>query len=44
MWDAYSGALVSPLINGHTSSIYCVVFSPGGERIVSGSKDKTVHV
>jgi WD40 repeat protein len=43
VWDAYSGALVTPLINGHTSDIECVVWSPGGERLASAS-GKTVRV
>jgi WD40 repeat protein len=43
VWDTYSGALVSPLIDGHASDIYCVVCSPGGERLASAS-GKTVCV
>ncbi|KAJ7882945.1 hypothetical protein B0H14DRAFT_3433109 [Mycena olivaceomarginata] len=30
------------LIQGHTSSVDAVVFSPNGARIVSGSADKTI--
>jgi WD40 repeat protein len=36
-WDARTGALVAGSFKGHTASVYSVVFSPGGTRIVSGS-------
>ncbi|KAF7363057.1 WD40 repeat-like protein [Mycena venus] len=32
------------LFEGHNSSVRCAAFSPDGERIVSGSQDKTVRM
>jgi WD40 repeat protein len=42
VWDARTGKAVMELIQGHTSSVDAVVFSPNGARIVSGSADKTI--
>jgi WD40 repeat protein/serine/threonine protein kinase len=41
--DAATGEVVFSL-EGHTSSVTSVAFSPDGKRIVSGSTDKTVKV
>ncbi|KAF7346977.1 WD40 repeat-like protein [Mycena venus] len=41
-----SGQIVGvlPPFEGHDNAVYCVAFSPDGERIVSGSTDETVRV
>lgn len=31
-------------MQGHTDKVNCVALSPGGERVVSGSWDKTIRV
>jgi WD40 repeat protein len=43
VWDAVSG---QPLLcfQGHTKVVSSVAFSPDGQRLVSGSADKTVRV
>ncbi len=43
VWDAETGARVMTL-RGHDAEIWSVAFSPGGKRIVSGSKDRTVRI
>ena len=43
VWDARTGEELA-ILRGHEDHVISVVFSPGGERIVSGSNDKTVRV
>ena len=43
VWDAVSGVLEKTL-EGHTSYVWSVSFSPDGSRIASGSGDITVRV
>ncbi|WP_284271753.1 WD40 repeat domain-containing protein, partial [Mycoavidus cysteinexigens] len=45
LWDAHSGAAVHTL-EGHTGSVWSVVYSPSGTQIASGSGgyDKTVRL
>lgn len=43
MWDVISGQ-ESMTFKGHMSDVLSVAFSPDGERIASGSYDKTVKV
>jgi hypothetical protein len=42
IWDAVAGTLLNTL-QGHTSIVSSVAFSPDGTRIVSGSLDSTVQ-
>ena len=43
MWDARTGAELA-VLRGHQEGVNSVAFSPGGDRIVSGSEDKTMRV
>ncbi len=43
VWDATTGQQTLSL-QGHAASVQCVAFSPDGQRIVSGSEDRTVKV
>ena len=43
IWRADTGALVRTL-NGHTSLVLSVAYSPDGLYIVSGSSDNTIKV
>ena len=36
--------VIRQTLTGHTDSVYSVVFSPDGTRIVSGSSDETVQI
>jgi WD40 repeat protein len=44
VWDAEVGKVISGPFTGHTGSVNSVAFSPDGERVASGSTDKTIHV
>lgn len=42
-WDVATGLQLLPVLEGHTSRVTSVAFSPDGKQIVSGSWDKTVQ-
>ena len=44
MWDAATGQPVGEPLRGHEDAVCSVAFSPDGQRIVSGSADKTLRV
>ena len=43
LWDAVTGTLLQTL-EGHSSSVSSVAFSPDGKQVVSGSHDKIVRL
>ncbi|MFN9659905.1 MAG: caspase family protein [Cyanobacteriota bacterium] len=44
LWDAATGKPIGPPLQGHTSFVFSVAFSPDGRRIVSGSADNTLRL
>ena len=44
LWDAQTGGQVGNPLQGHTSSVWSVAFSPDGRHIVSGSSDSTIRL
>jgi WD40 repeat protein len=44
VWDTVTGNPVGRPFEGHKGAVYCVVFSPNGKHIVSGSYDRTIRV
>ncbi|ETO01515.1 mycorrhiza-induced NACHT/WD40-repeat domain protein, NWD, partial [Reticulomyxa filosa] len=43
LWDESSGKLIQSF-EGHSNVVTCIQFSPGGNRIVSGSSDNTIKL
>jgi len=43
VWDAATGKLLQ-MLEGHTSWVYSVAFSPDGTRLASGGWDRTVYL
>ena len=44
LWDAATGDGIGKPLEGHSSSVKSVSFSPNGSRIVSGSFDYTIRL
>ena len=44
IWGMLTGRMVGQLLEGHERSVWCVVFSPDGKCVVSGSEDSTIQV
>ncbi|KAG2361545.1 hypothetical protein BDR07DRAFT_1286817, partial [Suillus spraguei] len=44
LWETSSKKLVGEPLQGHTTWVNSISFSPDGTRIVSGSSDKTVQL
>jgi WD40 repeat protein len=44
LWDLESGQQAADALTAHTDDVDSVVFSPDGQRIISGSADGTVRV
>jgi WD40 repeat protein len=44
VWDAKTGAAVGQPLEGHTSAIASVAYSPNGQHIISGSWDMTIQI
>lgn len=40
IWNSNTGVLIGEPLKEHSNGITCVCFSPDGELIVTGSKDK----
>jgi WD40 repeat protein len=44
VWDAITGEIVAGPFSGHTDSVNCIAFSPGGQHIASASDDYTIRM
>jgi tetratricopeptide (TPR) repeat protein len=44
LWDARSGQPLGQPLQGHTTTVTSVVFSPDGQRLAEASYDKTIHL
>jgi WD40 repeat protein len=42
--DANTGAAFVQPLEGHTNAITSVAYSPNGQHIISGSRDKTIRI
>ena len=44
LWDAETGEMLQPPLEGHEGEVLAVAFSPDGKHIVSGSSDNTIRL
>jgi WD40 repeat protein len=44
IWDMHTRMEAMAPLQGHSSWVFCVVWSPDGTRLVSASDDKTLRV
>jgi WD40 repeat protein len=44
LWDVRSSPKAKATLGGHTEMVRCVVFSPDGKTLASGSDDKTIKL
>ncbi|CUA70044.1 Notchless protein homolog 1 [Xenopus laevis] [Rhizoctonia solani] len=44
VWDTLTGQFVSEFLNGHTSDVFSLSYSPNGALVASGSMDNTIFV
>jgi WD40 repeat protein len=44
VWDAKTGMPIGKPLAGHEDVVFSVAFSPDDQRIVSGSRDKTLRI
>ena len=44
LWDAETGDVLQPPLEGHGDGVMSVAFLPDGKHIVSGSEDKTIQL
>ena len=44
IWDVKTEASIGKPLTGHTDKVFAAAFRPDGQRIVSGSLDKTVRI
>ena len=44
LWDAKTGKMLQPPLEGHEDGVWAIAFSPDGKHIVSESDDRTIHL